>query len=212
MMLWKLLYTGLLCASMLALSIVRHAAPYYIACAALAFSWLGDATLASFRPLTRHMANQGLWGMGFFAAAHVCYVLAFALYMRAWPQQGWRTPLLTAGCAAAAIVIWYALCARSGQPIQLKTAALAYAFLLMLMAGLAVSISTRAGAFVWPLVLGGALFVISDGMIALEWFAGWSRPWHGAAVWATYAPAQLMLTAGFFMMRMPPAAAVSIGL
>lgn len=122
--------------------------------------------------------------------------------------------------AAAAAAFWWLVCADSGQPLELKMAALVYAMALFMMACLAwcsalrLYESTGFSGFVWPLALGSALFIISDGMIALDWFKGWSHSWQGIAVWATYAPAQLMLVMGFWMMRMPETAVMlgTIGL
>ncbi|MDR1598957.1 MAG: lysoplasmalogenase [Oscillospiraceae bacterium] len=217
MLFWKLLFTGTLFAATLALAVTRHAAVYWLALAAVAFSWLGDATLGGFKPLTGYLGDPSLFGLGFFAAGHLCYIAAFAAYLRLWPQPGFRTLAMVAAFAAAAAALWYFLCWQSGQAVPLRVASLAYALVIFIMAGMAWSSAARLVGtvrFIWPLALGSVLFIISDGLIALDWFRDWSFPWQGAAVWATYAPAQSLLVIGFWMTRAPQAAAAleTIGL
>ncbi|GHU76779.1 hypothetical protein AGMMS49992_23050 [Clostridia bacterium] len=206
---WKLLFTGLLVAAAFVLAMLRQAPAYWFAVAALVFSWLGDATLAGFEPLTRMMKEPSLWGLGFFAVAHLCYIVAFTLYLKAWPRDGWRTSVMLAAFAAAGIVLWLLVCWRSSQPVQLRFASLAYSLLLFVMCCLAWACAVRLDGFVWPLALGGVLFVLSDGMIAFEWFRDWRYSWQPIAVWATYAPAQLLLLIGMWMLRTPDVSSVA---
>ncbi|MDR0397095.1 MAG: lysoplasmalogenase [Oscillospiraceae bacterium] len=217
MLIWKLLFTGSLAAAMFALAVSRHAPVYWLAMGAVMFSWLGDASLGGFKPLTRSMSNPSLWGLGFFAAGHLCYIAAFTVFIRLWPQSGRRTPLMLAAFAAAAVAAWWFVCWRSGQPMPLRAASLAYALTLFAMACMAWVSAARladASRFVWPLALGGALFIISDGMIAMNWFQGWNSRWRDLLIWGTYAPAQLLLAIGFWLLRAPgvSAAAKAIGL
>ncbi|MDR2656899.1 MAG: lysoplasmalogenase [Oscillospiraceae bacterium] len=206
MMLWKLLFTGMLCAAALTLAVSRQASAYWLALAAVVLSWFGDATLAGFKPLTRAMSQPSLWGLGFFAVAHLCYILAFTMYLKAWARPGWRTPAMIAAFTVAAVALWLLICSGGTQPAPMRAAALVYTLVLMMMACIAWVSAMRRGGFVWPPALGSVLFIISDGMIAMEWFRGWSLPWQDAAVWATYAPAQLLLVIGFWMLKMPEAA------
>lgn len=197
----KLVYIGLLSVAAVALALLRGQGFYVLVAAALLFSWLGDAILGSWRPLARHVANRFLVGMGFFGCAQLCYALAFALYLLDRPDGSARAVVFLAVALAAGFGAWRLLVSGSGRDVFFRYGALAYALLLFAMAGLAGAACFHAGRFVWPLLLGGLLFVVSDGFIAMSVFLNKTPAHYELLVWATYAPAQLLLLTGFILLR-----------
>ncbi|HEX8487085.1 MAG TPA: lysoplasmalogenase [Propionibacteriaceae bacterium] len=141
--------------------------------AALFFSWLGD--LAGYSLLPK---------VGCFLLAQLCYVAAF------WPRRArsvWRRPAVAASYAAVVAVL-IVVVARDAGP--LAVAVMAYGASLGLMATLATGVNRVAA-------LGGALFVVSDTILALDVFVrGFALP-H-APFWniLTYVVAQLLLVWG----------------
>ncbi|MBO3678413.1 lysoplasmalogenase [Streptomyces sp. NEAU-YJ-81] len=132
-----------------------------------------------------------LAGMGCFAAGHLCYLALFtragrgALFARAgWPRTA---PWAAAGYGAAWLgtvaLLW------SGLASHLRLPVAGYSLLLTVMALAALGAGPWTG-------LGGALFMLSDTLIAAG-LADWPRPpvpqfW----IMATYIAAQWLLMAG----------------
>lgn len=143
--------------------------------AALLFGWGGDVFLLS-------DANPAfLAGMGSFAAGHVCYLLLFR-------APGTQRPLLLAGygvaLTATVVALWPDL------PAELRVPVAGYSLLLTAMA-------YRAGGRFGLLAgLGGALFMLSDTLIATG-VAEWPQP-PRPDLWImlTYIAAQYLLTTG----------------
>lgn len=147
---------------------------------ALFFSWLGDTA-----PSLAEGDTAFLVMVGFFLVAQVVYIVAF------WPHRGesvlWRRRwlLLPYAVAIAALV---AACAPHAGGLLVPV--LVYGLLLGTMAVLA----TGVGPVVWT---GGALFLASDGLIALNAFAPWWHlPLQGFWVMLTYVAAQLLIVLG----------------
>jgi len=150
--------------------------------AGLVFSLLGDVAL--------------LWPQGFvpgllaFLAAHLAYLWAFTRVRRlaAWPWS-----FVAYGLVALAVLsyLW------PGIPAPLRVPVAAYVVFLSAMAAQAGAIGKLDGA--WQLALGGALFFMSDGCLALNKFAG-PVPAASLLVLPTYWAAQcciaLWLTSG----------------
>ncbi|MGW0559263.1 lysoplasmalogenase [Streptomyces sp. NPDC003016] len=118
-------------------------------------------------------------GMGCFAAGHVCYLVLF--------RRGRTSRALGAGYAAALVatvaLLW------PGLPAELRVPVAGYSLLLTLMALRASATGLYAG-------LGGALFLLSDTLIATG-VAGWPQlPAPGFWVMLTYAAAQYLLVTG----------------
>ena len=130
-------------------------------------------------------------GMGAFAAAHACYITALA---RAGAARGVR-PGVAAGYAA----LWAVLIAVLWRSLgNLRDPVAAYSLLLVSMAVLASGRNRAAAA-------GGALFVVSDALIACG-LAGISAvPRQESAVMPTYVAAQFLLAAGFLRPQRGPA-------
>ncbi|MGW6820891.1 lysoplasmalogenase [Streptomyces sp. NPDC055005] len=141
--------------------------------AALLFGWGGDLALlfdadAAF-----------LIGMGSFALGHVCYLVLFG--RRA------TNPLL-GGAYALALVATVALL-WSDLPPELRVPVAGYSLLLTAMAYRSSALGVRAG-------IGGALFLLSDTLIATG-VAEWPQlPRPDFWIMATYLAAQYLLATG----------------
>ncbi|MFB7353727.1 lysoplasmalogenase [Streptomyces gardneri] len=141
--------------------------------AALLFGWGGDVFLLS------DADGAFLVGMGSFAAGHVCYLVLFG--------RRRTSPLLGAGYAVALlatiVLLWPDL------PAELRIPVAGYSLLLTAMAYRASALGLLAG-------LGGALFLLSDTLIATG-VAEWPQlPAPDFWVMLTYIAAQYLLTAG----------------
>ena len=144
----------------------------------LGFSWVGD-TLPDVVP--ESIAFIAL--MGSFLVAHALFVAGF------WP---WRHESLLRsrwawGYSALAVVMVLACAPRAGA---LTPGIAVYAVALALMALLAAGIHPLAG-------IGGAIFLVSDGLIAVgEFVPATDVPLPGIWIMATYLGAILLLTLG----------------
>ena len=141
---------------------------------ALFFSWLGDS-------LPRAVGDdlEFLVMVGCFLVAQLIYAVAF------WPwrsQSVLRTPAVAAYVVIAIGLVWW--CADGAGSLLIPV--IVYAIALATMAILATGLGWLAG-------LGGAVFMLSDSLIALRAFADVDLPWHSLWVMATYIAAQLML-------------------
>ncbi|MFF4830918.1 lysoplasmalogenase [Streptomyces sp. NPDC001315] len=157
--------------------------------AALLFGWGGDILLLS------DADPAFLAGMASFATGHVCYL---ALFRRTGPPRA-RAALLLPGYAAALVttvaLLWPDL------PADLRLPLVVYSTLLMAMA---YSAATRLGLVAG---LGGALFMVSDTLIATG-VADWPQlPRPAFWIMLTYAAAQFLLVRGTLDERRAPTAA-----
>ncbi|MDF6041667.1 lysoplasmalogenase [Streptomyces sp. JH14] len=141
--------------------------------AALLFGWGGDALLLA------GSDTAFLIGMGSFAAGHVCYLWLFG---RA------RTSLVLAAAYAVFLAGFLALL-WGGLPADLRIPMAGYSLLLTAMAYR----SSTCGRYA---ALGGALFLLSDALIATG-IADWPQlPAPDFWVMLTYLVAQFLLTVG----------------
>jgi uncharacterized membrane protein YhhN len=144
--------------------------------AALLFSALGDIALEF----------DGLFivGMGFFAAAHICYVTFFLRSgAAARLRRRWYIPV---GYA----VVWAALIALLWSGLgALQIPVAAYSLLLTGTAALSAGLGWRTG-------VGGALFFVSDGLIALRLAEMPQPPMPSLWIMSTYILAQYLLASG----------------
>ncbi|MGY0023032.1 lysoplasmalogenase [Streptomyces sp. cg35] len=160
--------------------------------AALLCGWGGDVLL---------LFDQDaafLAGMGCFAAGHVCYLVLFRRHGR--PRA--RGRLLGAGYAVVLVAmigsLWPDLPAGMRGPVA------AYSVLLTAMAYGASRLGTVAG-------VGGALFLLSDALIAMG-IADWPRlPPADFWIMLTYVAAQYLLARGVLGERAVPDAAYREG-
>ncbi|MEU1488256.1 lysoplasmalogenase [Streptomyces sp. NPDC005752] len=146
--------------------------------AALLFGWGGDVLLMP-------DADAGfLAGMGSFAVGHVCYLWLF----------GRARVSLAAGLAYAAVLVVFVVLLWPGLPGELRIPLTGYSLLLTAMAW-------RAGALGRYAALGGALFLLSDALIATG-IAEWPQlPAHNFWIMLTYIAAQYLLTQGALTVR-----------
>ncbi|WP_309054981.1 lysoplasmalogenase [Streptomyces sp.] len=140
---------------------------------ALLFGWGGDVLLL-FDAEAAFLA-----GMGSFAAGHVCYLVLFGRRRTSPPLAG----LYAVALVATVALLWPDL------PADLRVPVAGYSLLLTAMACRASALGALAGA-------GGALFLLSDTLIATG-VADWPQPpvpdfW----IMLTYLAAQYLLTAG----------------
>ncbi|MCY0956210.1 lysoplasmalogenase [Streptomyces sp. NBC_01426] len=141
--------------------------------AALLFGWGGDLALLFDADVAF------LVGMGSFALGHVCYLVLFG--RRA------TNPLLGAAYALALVgtvtLLW------SDLPAELRVPVAGYSLLLTAMAYRSSALGVRAG-------IGGALFLLSDTLIATG-VAEWPQlPRPDFWIMATYLAAQYLLATG----------------
>ncbi len=138
----------------------------------LGFSWLGDLSAAV------------LAKIGFFLVAQIVYVVAFR---PSWRQSLLaRPPLLVAYALVLTLVV--ALVALAAGPLALPVGV--YGASLAVMAVLATGVDRLTG-------IGGALFLVSDIVLAVELFVAPGAIPHALAVnMALYLPGQLLITVG----------------
>ncbi|MET3985895.1 lysoplasmalogenase [Streptomyces sp. PvR034] len=141
--------------------------------AALFFGWGGDLALLF------DADPAFLVGMGSFALGHLCYLALF----------GRRPASPLAGAAYAGALLGTVTLLWGDLPADLRIPVAGYSLLLTAMAW-------RSGALGWRAGLGGALFLLSDTLIATG-VAHWPQlPRPDFWVMATYAAAQYLLAAG----------------
>lgn len=156
---------------------------------ALGLSWLGDSA-----PKLTSGDAAFLVMIGFFLLAQVAYIVAF-LPFRARSVLQVRRPLLLVYVAAVAALV--AACA--GGAAGLLVPVLVYGACLGTMAVLATGVNRLTA-------LGGALFLVSDGLIALGAFAsGFALPVEGFWVMSTYVAAQVLIVLGVLREQATPA-------
>jgi uncharacterized membrane protein YhhN len=146
----------------------------------LLLSAAGDITLQA--------ANGGqtlfLVGMGFFAAAHVCYVTYFVRSgALATLRRRWWIP-------AAYIVVWLVLIVILWPDLgALQIPVAAYSLLLIATAITSAGLGPRTG-------LGGALFLVSDALLGAGKAGIDLFPHADLAIMATYIGAQYLIASG----------------
>ncbi|MGW6281380.1 lysoplasmalogenase family protein [Kribbella sp. NPDC055071] len=125
-----------------------------------------------------------LAGIAAFAAAHACYL---AVFLADPAQRSWRV-------LAAYAALWAALIAVLAPGLGSQRIPVgAYALLLTATAIASRWHNPRSG-------LGGALFLISDALIAMR-LSGRDFPGRGALTMSTYAIGQYLLTSGVTQSR-----------
>ncbi|MFE3902974.1 lysoplasmalogenase [Streptomyces sp. NPDC059153] len=141
--------------------------------AALLFGWGGDTLLLP------DADTAFLIGMGSFAAGHVCYLWLF----------GRARSSLPVGFVYAAVLATFVALLWSGLPADMRIPMTGYSLLLTAMA-------YRAGTLGRYAAAGGALFLLSDALIATG-IADWPQlPAPDFWVMLTYIAAQFLLTVG----------------
>ncbi|WP_329199884.1 lysoplasmalogenase [Streptomyces sp. NBC_01435] len=141
--------------------------------AALLFGWGGDTLLLA------DADAAFLVGMGSFAVGHVCYLWYF----------GRARGSLSAGLVYVVVLTCFVALLWPGLPAELRIPMTGYSLLLTAMA-------YRAGTLGRYAATGGALFLLSDALIATG-IADWPQlPAPDFWVMLTYLAAQFLLTVG----------------
>jgi uncharacterized membrane protein YhhN len=157
--------------------------------AGMSLSLIGDVLMAGVVPLPQHV----FFGMGAFGAAHAFYISG---YLRLGTVLGLQNRLARVsalgGLILLAVPLWWALVRSPRQPRAVNCASLAYALLLSVMVGLAVSLALQNVRFV-PLALGALLFLVSDLLLGHRLFQGGHFRLIGDLVWMTYIAGQLLI-------------------
>lgn len=140
----------------------------------LVFSWLGDSIGST------SLAVK----LGFFLVAQVCFGIAFwRPFRQRWAGRSWWHHLRWLPYLGFVIALSVTVVPGAGS---LAPAVVAYAVGIGLMAVLATSLGRVA-------MVGGVLFLISDGLLALQEFTWWRIPAQGLVIMATYLAAQAAL-------------------
>ncbi len=157
--------------------------------AGMTLGFVGDLFMARLLPVPQYI----LGGIGAFGLGHIVYIVAFlrlgdqAGLAAAGPRWlGWIAWLLVG------LIGWYLIVYRGQRATALHWAALPYALLLASTAGFATGLALQASAFV-SLAIGGALFLLSDLILAAQLFSGARFYLIGDVVWLTYGPGQALI-------------------
>lgn len=147
---------------------------------ALGFSWLGDTA-----PDLAGGDTAFLLMVGFFLLAQLTYIGAFARFGASTVARRHRGAVIGYVVAVGLLV---AACAPGAGALLVP--ALVYGAALGAMAVLALGVGRLTA-------IGGGLFLVSDGMIALGAFADWfAPPVEGFWIMATYVAAQVLIVLG----------------
>ncbi|MBK8934472.1 MAG: lysoplasmalogenase [Chloroflexi bacterium] len=155
----------------------------------MTFGFLGDMFLASVLPAP----DRVLTGMASFAVGHIFYILALTglsrrLHLGApLPRWGMLALWWLVGLAG-----WFFVVFRGQDVTIIHWVALPYALLLASTAGLGSGLAVQDRRFV-ALALGGALFLLSDLILAGDMFSDLYFRLIGDVVWLTYGPAQMLI-------------------
>ena len=170
--------TKCLLAPLLAAWVIQLGGPRLLV-AALVFCLGGDVFL--------EIESLFVVGMASFAAAHICFI-TFFVQRGALPRlraKPWAAIVYVA--AAVPMVVW----AWDGLEADVRPFVPIYALLLVGTAATSLALDGRAG-------LGGLLFLVSDGFIALGEAGRFDKDatWHGLVIMGLYILAIFFLTAG----------------
>jgi hypothetical protein len=148
--------------------------------------FVGDLVMAEVIPLPERV----IYGMLSFGAGHALYMRAFL--DRAQGAGAARHSAALGAAWAVALVGWWALVRNPAISPKLNYAALGYALLLSSMSGLAASLAAQDRRYA-PLALGGALFFLSDLILASELFRKTHVTGIGDIIWLTYIAGQALI-------------------
>ena len=145
----------------------------------LGLSWLGDS------------APDLADGSTAFLVMVACFMLAQVAYIAAFVPDWRGSPLLRRPWLLAPYALLFASLVAACAPGAgaLLAPVVVYGLLLAAMSVLSTGVSRAAG-------IGGALFFVSDALIALGEFAGLALPRQGLWVMSTYIAAQTLLVMG----------------
>ncbi len=141
--------------------------------------------------------NDLLFGMISFALGHIAYVIGIVQVSHHFDQWAWLLDVLGTWWLIGAIG-WLGIVFLRNKITSLHYAALPYSVLLANTGGFATVLALHDSSF-WLIVLGTALFLLSDAILALKLFRGWEPPLLDDVVWLTYGPGQMLIVFGVFL-------------
>ena len=152
----------------------------------MTFGFVGDLFIAGV--LVKSGGKIG--GIAGFAVGHVSYIGGI-FWLLGFAPGG---PVLGALLLwwLIALVGWYFVVFRGAAVTRMHWLVLPYALLLATTAGAATGLALQEPAF-WPLVLGAALFLLSDTILGGEWFNDLRLPNIHDVIWLTYGPGQMLI-------------------
>ena len=165
----------------------------------MAFSWFGDMTMSQVKPICLWTKNRVVGGMAAFAAAHVFYLIG--LFGGAAVAGINNSAAITAAAViwcATMLFAWFFALRQSKEPFAIKSAGVVYITMVCVIAAMGIGITVYS-VRLWPLALGGMLFLVSDVVVGLHDIGKRTIPYLEAVIWGTYAPAQFFLLLGAFM-------------
>lgn len=159
--------------------------------AGMTLGMLGDLYMAQVLPAPqRELAGMIAFGLG-----HIFYIVAVVTYA----PVGWIAWIVWLLIATLTVyfVIW-----RKALPPYLRHAVLGYALLLSSTAGFTSGLALQQPIFA-GLAVGGALFLISDLLIAIDLYDKRPRPGMNTLIWLTYGPAQALIVTSIWATFQP---------
>jgi len=156
----------------------------------MTFGFIGDLSLAKIF-VSGKAANLG--GIATFGIGHIFYITAI---MRFGNGLGLTLP----GPRFGSLIVWWLVAAlgwyfvvyRGSKGTSLHWIVLPYALLLATTAGSAMGLALQEPSF-WPLVMGAALFLLSDTILGGNWFNNLDFPLIHDLIWLTYGPGQMLI-------------------
>jgi hypothetical protein len=152
----------------------------------MSFGFLGDLFIAGF--FTGSGGKIG--GIASFALGHICYIIAI-FWLLGFGLNASTTVALVVWWLIA-IVGWYFIVYRGASVTRLHWLVLPYALLLATTTGAATALALQEPAF-WSLVIGAALFLLSDMILGGEWFNNLRLPFIHDIIWLMYGPGQMLI-------------------
>lgn len=151
------------------------------------FGWAGDSLL---------MGDGFVWfasGIGCFLLGHLCYIRIFSRTLKGLRPLAWVIAVIVMAAALVSLVLGIGINGALLVPMMVYGAAL----LMITFCGLCgVVRSWKPSRPVWWLVmLGGLLFLLSDGLIAMRTFGMAHFELRGFVIMSTYLTAQSLLCA-----------------
>jgi uncharacterized membrane protein YhhN len=149
----------------------------------------GDLALAPLLPLPQ----PTLAGIAAFGVGHLLYCAAFLSFAAAARLTApWAIVAALAVWLGIGVAGWYYAVWRDNEHGLLHRVALAYALLLATTAGLASALALQRPSLA-PLAAGGALFLLSDLLLAAGLFRSGGKRASDYLIWGTYGPAQMLI-------------------
>lgn len=160
----------------------------------MTFGFIGDLFMAGLliRGDTRVMGGIGAFGIG-----HVLYIIGIVTFIDVaalYVVEVIAIPLVLFWIGVA-VVGWYRAVWRGSDKTPLHRIALGYALLLAGTAA-AASVAMTGAAFMAVVMVGAALFLISDLILASQLFKGTYFHLISDVVWFTYSPGQMLIVYG----------------